>query len=73
MSNFKVWMEGYSVTGDSSQAQLLGEAEAETFEEACEIVVKNSFGLHLFYNKDRNTVWGCRLFNNKSDASKSFG
>lgn len=36
MKTFEIWMEGYAATGESSPAHKIGEAEGETFEEACQ-------------------------------------
>ena len=33
---FHIWSEGYSITGNSSEAIYLGEFEADTFEHACD-------------------------------------
>lgn len=35
MALFQIWMESYAATGESSGAMLIGEAEGETFDEAC--------------------------------------
>lgn len=69
MKNYQVWVEGYSATGDRSTASLAGMAKASSFKEACEKVYKDD---RYFDSKDL-TYWGCRLFDNWDDASKSFG
>lgn len=69
MKTFNVWVEGYSATGGGSQAWLKGLAQADNFEEACCII----FNDDPYFNKDKLSVWGCRLFDNESDARKSFG
>lgn len=35
MKEFEIWIEGYSITGNSSNASFIGKAMGETFEEAC--------------------------------------
>lgn len=35
MKKFQVWIEGYAATGEHSPASLIGEVEAENFDEAC--------------------------------------
>lgn len=67
MKNYEVWTEGYIATGQRGYAQYHGCAEAESFEEACKIVLGDRL------DKDRLSVWGCRCFENEKDASKSFG
>lgn len=34
MKRFDIWMEGYAATGEHGTAQLIGQSEGETFEEA---------------------------------------
>ena len=65
----EVWREGYRITGESEGAVKLGEAQAATFKEACDIVCR----CYTNYDPMRRTVWGCRLFNNEADARKAFG
>lgn len=62
-------MEGYRVTGNSSDAQLVASAiEASSFEEAVAIYAKTKP-----IDEDGKSIWGCRLFSNELDARKSFG
>ncbi len=72
MSHFQVWAEGYQATGNSSRAQLLGSATAETFQGACDIVMRKD-GLREYYDPKRLSFWGCRLFDNEADARSAFG
>lgn len=79
MRRFEIWMEGYEVTGNSAPHSFVGYAEAETFEEACYIALKEwrerlgRDDLELYYDPQRNTFWGMRMFDNESDAAKLFG
>ncbi len=76
MKTWEVWSEGYSATGDRGYAQLEGTAEAETFSEACRIVCVDSGKWKEQpggFDAVGLTVWGCRLFDNESDARWSFG
>ena len=66
-------MEGYCATGNRSCAKLIGTATAETFEEACVSVLASRADLQQYYNAQRNTVWGCRLFPTEGAARASFG
>lgn len=74
-SVYHVWMEGFASTGQTAKACHLGDIEAPDFLTACEIAVKRKFpdDYESLYNKERNTFWGCRLFNNEYDARKAFG
>jgi len=75
MKKFQIWTEGYSATGQSSKAHYHSEVEAETFCDAVKVYrdsltderSKNCIDLN------RLTFWGCRFFDNESDARKSFG
>ena len=69
---YQVWSEGYNAAGNSATASLEGEIEAESFHDACVSLLGDKL------DKDRNghyrlSMWGCRLFDNKSDARASFG
>lgn len=67
---FDIWVEGYATTGDRSPCRhVCSGIEAETFEEACQKVFQGD----TYYNSSSNTHWGCQLFDNQVDASKSFG
>ena len=79
MEKYDVWMEGYSIQGDTSKAYLLGTEEALTFKEACVKLLERlgedkQLGWKMtYYKPETNTYWGCRFFNNEADARKSFG
>lgn len=76
MKTFEIWCEGYAITGNSADASLLGTETATTWDEAVEkYMVKNPDTIDV---REANGVkvytdWGCRLFDNESDARKSFG
>ena len=76
MRTFEVWAEGYSTNGDSGIHRLMGTEDAETFQEACDIVFSNSDESEYWrecYNAERLTHWGCRLFDNATEARKALG
>ena len=75
MGMHEIWIEGYRASGDSAPAQLLGRVDAETFAEACDKLCspQDWQQRHGNYDRQRGTVWGCRLFNNETDARRSFG
>ena len=66
---FEIWSEGYIITGGSGTAQLHDKIKANSFKEACDIL----FNGDQFYNPKNLTYWGCRLFDNETDARKAFG
>jgi hypothetical protein len=67
--NFKIWCEGYSCTGEKSEAIYHGVARGKTFKDAC----MKYFSGSTCFDSDRMTYWGCRLFDNEAEARKSFG
>lgn len=76
--DFQVWAEGYSATGDSSGARLLGTVRAESFHGAVMALVLSApegERHHFRHNTLTSewTFWGCRFFDNEADARKSFG
>lgn len=75
MAMHEIWMEGYRATGDRAEARMLGRVEAETFADACDALCSPPEwqAQHGNYDRQRGTVWGCRLFNNEADARRSFG
>ena len=70
---YNVWMEGFRLSGEGEQAQaeFVGAVEANSFQEACDKVCLARYA--GIYDTQHRTVWGCRLFDNESDARKSFG
>jgi hypothetical protein len=62
---FRVWREGYL----GRQAAFLGERQAGSFREACDLVCADVHG----YDPDDLRIWACYLFDNEADARKSFG
>lgn len=73
IKTFAIWSEGYAINGERGEATLHGFSNAETFEEACVI-----FGLlhpefEIYFDPERMSYWGCKLFDNEMDARKRFG
>ena len=75
MPKFNVWVEGYQVTGNEDEARLVGTIEADTFAEACaRLMSKPPWNDDpSLFNREALTYWGCRLFDNETDARKAFG
>jgi len=70
---YSIWSEGYRATGNSSGANFEGVGHGETFREACDDLARRDQVFAKYYNPEKLTLWGCRLFDNESDARKSFG
>lgn len=70
---FSIWSEGYIATGNSSGASYHGDCAGTSFKDAC----INHAKLNLVFRKDfdhkRMTLWGCRLFQDREQAARSFG
>lgn len=70
MQLFEIWMEGFMFSVDEkSGASLCGKIEANNFKEACQLFFKDD----SLFNEEQMTHWGCRLFDNETDARKFLG
>lgn len=71
---YDIWMEGFHIQGGGpTPASFVGQSEGETFKDA--VIAwyeKNPLRKHSF-NPDNLTDWGCRLFDNETDARRNFG
>lgn len=70
---FDIWCEGFMATGESSGANSLGCCSGKDLKEACINFAKTNKDFANYFNEDRMTYWGCRIFDNEADARKSFG
>lgn len=73
MKTWQIWSEGYAVTGQSGEAHVHGSVEADTFNDACLTLAKRDSEFAQYFDPQKMTFWGCRLFDNEADARKSFG
>lgn len=80
LKEWEIWMEGFAATGQSEKAQLIGVYEAETFDEAVQKYIQGEIAEHGTstvelnrFGQGRHAIWGCELFDNETDARKSFG
>lgn len=74
MHKFDIWIEGYKATGNSSPAKYICSEIGNSFEEACATAAsKDLFEGYGNYDKEKNSLWGCRLFSTESQARASFG
>lgn len=69
MKAYPIYMEGYQATGDGAKAHYVGEGVGNSFLDAC----RRRYVGDVWYDPNRNTYWGCRLFDNLEDAQRSFG
>lgn len=67
--SWEIFSEGYIAIGNSGSASRMGIEHGESFKIAC---IKYFNGDDNF-NKETMTYWGCRLFDNLTDAQASFG
>lgn len=72
-----VWVEGYAATGEHSTATYFGCCLAESFIEACEMLVKgldrDDEGALRLNHLGNPSIWMCGCFDNEADARKTFG
>jgi len=71
MQEFSIWSEGYSATCECAPAMFHGRVKASTFRDACDEYFKDN----EYYDSENLSLllWGCRLFDNETDARKAFG
>ena len=67
---FDIWMEGFKITGQEAQAQLVARnAPGENFLDAA----RRHYGSDPHFDPEKGTYWGCKLFDNESEARRCFG
>jgi len=66
---YQVWREGYRLQEAHETAKKIGEINATSFQEACDLLLSED----PQYDRDRLSVWGCKLFTNEADARKFLG
>lgn len=82
----EIWMEGYRATGESATANMLNQFHADSFDEAMKLYMEDNPGDVEVKKIPKNSksvrddsftkeyrIWACRLFDNETDARKSFG
>lgn len=74
-----LWMEGFSATCESAHAHCLGRSTGRTFDESCAVFARRynrgkRDGYRMVRSEDGAwSVWGCRIFDNETDARRAFG
>lgn len=71
-SQYEIWSEGYCATGYSQKASYHGTSDGVDFRCACMAFFKNS-AMQKHFNPVTLSVWGCKLYDNETDARKNFG
>jgi len=73
MTTYEVWAEGFRATGNQDQAYYWGQAEGETFTEACQQLARINPAFAEYFDAERLTHWGCRLFPTEAEARQTYG
>lgn len=77
MTEWHIWLEGYSWPDEEGTAEYLGSVEAERFEQAVAQWDRDSNKDHKYgvlrRGQDGFTLWGRRLFYNEREARRIFG
>lgn len=67
---YDIWAEGYRATGQHGEAMRMAkDVEARSFKEAC----IRALGDDRLFDPVKLSYWGCRLYDNETDARKLFG
>lgn len=72
METYNIWSEGYCVTGGYSKHILLGTSKGNSFKEAVINWMNNTPDYKKFFDENRLTYWGCRLYPTEEEAARSF-
>lgn len=77
MKTYCIWVEGYLATGMEGipeYPKLVGAMGGESFKAACVDLCDNKEMQRRFgdYDKERNTLWGCKLFPNYEEADMTW-
>lgn len=75
LRQFDIWSEGYVDNGGRSDATYFGVYMAKSFDDAVQIYIDSNPNYSKFFSKSEGhwSFWGCRLFDNETEARKSFG
>ena len=85
LKTFDLWLEGYGATGQSGPARLVCQVQGESFNSAVRYYVRTlsaddpskSYWQYDLHGRGHHVggwaFWGCRAFDNETDARQSFG
>ena len=68
-----IWVEGWRSSDGHAPAQHVATMAGASLQEACDAYAEVDSEWKRHYDRDRMTYWGCRLFDNETDARKDFG
>jgi hypothetical protein len=66
---YEIWSEGFATKSGKNKAHLMGKSFGGSFQEACDMFFKGS----PLYNSAELTHWGCKLYDNETQARQKFG
>lgn len=73
LKSYSIWSEGFQTTGEHGRAVLHSIVLASSFQKACDHLAKKHREFAKYYDPNKLTYWGCRLYDNEEDAKKNFG
>jgi len=70
-----LWMQGFSASGQSQGASMLGTYQAVDLDDAVKQYIKQNKSDVDWdrFGRGIHAIWGCKLFDNEAEARKSFG
>ena len=72
METFNIWAR-FIDNGGKADPIYFGSAEGKDFKDACIKLAEINDAFYEYFNEETMTWWGCSLYDNKVDASRSFG
>lgn len=78
MKVYNVYIEGYCANGGSARAEYLGQHIGKTFADAAKQACVSRYGeestkVYFSIRGGTPAFWGCRLYDNFAEATRSFG
>lgn len=73
VTQYVIWTEGYRIQGERGKAIRWGVGEGTDLKTAALDVASRDPLFKTSFEPDRMTWWGCRIFDNETDARKAFG
>lgn len=75
--NIEIWQQGYCSSDGSDTASLIGEYDAPDFSSAVEMYLNDHPEQRKHYTFGALTkthkIWGCKLYDNETQARSFFG
>ena len=73
LKQYNIWSEGFRTNGEVSSAFFIGTSFGSNFKEACNNFAIKDANFKRYYSSNDLTYWGCKLFDNETDARVNFG